>query len=197
MDEEAEVDVTVTPAMLQQDVVRLNLGCNRNALEGWTNVDLVNFKGVDVRTNLDARWPWEDGSVDYIRAYDLVEHLRSNIHTMNEAWRVLRIGGTLEILVPSTDGRGAFQDPTHISWWNVNTFYYFAVIQEDDQYRSHHLRRIYAPHLIKAAFEVHLDESGPTEDGVIYIGAKCIKVPDPGDCEAPDECDEPGVRDEG
>lgn len=25
---------------------------------------------------------------------------------------------------PSTDGRGAFQDPAHRSWWNENSFWY-------------------------------------------------------------------------
>ncbi len=181
-----EQDVSM-PSLEQKDIVRLNLGCNRRAMEGWVNVDLVRFRGVDRTTNLDHDWPWEDDSVDYIRAYDLVEHLRSNIHTMNEAWRVLRPGGVFEILVPSTDGRGAWQDPTHISFWNTNSFYYYAVMpDESGNHRSHPWRQLYAPHLIQAAFEVHLDEKGPTEDGIMYILAKLIKHPDPGDCEPPE-----------
>ncbi len=39
---------------------------------------------------------------------------------MNEIWRICKPGATLDILVPSTDGRGAFQDPTHVSFWNIN-----------------------------------------------------------------------------
>ncbi|MDP1796315.1 MAG: hypothetical protein Q8K78_02485, partial [Planctomycetaceae bacterium] len=27
---------------------------------------------------------------------------------------------------PSTDGRGAFQDPTHVSFWNSNSFWYYT-----------------------------------------------------------------------
>ena len=30
------------------------------------------------------------------------------------------------IEVPSTDGRGAFQDPTHVSFWNENSFTYYT-----------------------------------------------------------------------
>jgi hypothetical protein len=45
---------------------------------------------------------------------------------MEEAYRVLADGGWLMISVPSTDGRGAFQDPTHISYWNENSFWYWT-----------------------------------------------------------------------
>jgi hypothetical protein len=45
---------------------------------------------------------------------------------MNEAFRVLAPGGWLLIEVPSTDGRGAFQDPTHVSFWNENSIWYYT-----------------------------------------------------------------------
>ena len=40
--------------------------------------------------------------------------------------RVLAPGGWAFIEVPSTDGRGAFQDPTHVSYWNENSFLYYT-----------------------------------------------------------------------
>lgn len=48
------------------------------------------------------------------------------LHFMNEAQRILKMKGTLDIWVPTTDGRGWAQDPTHVSHWNVNTFMYFC-----------------------------------------------------------------------
>jgi hypothetical protein len=45
---------------------------------------------------------------------------------MNEIWRILKPGGIVDISVPSTDGRGAFQDPTHVSFWNINSFMYYC-----------------------------------------------------------------------
>ena len=45
---------------------------------------------------------------------------------MNEIWRVLVDGGWLLSRTPSTDGRGAFQDPTHCSYWNENSFFYYT-----------------------------------------------------------------------
>jgi SAM-dependent methyltransferase len=76
--------------------------------------------------DLDEAWPLRDSSVGILRAYDAIEHLRDPIHTMNEAYRVLAPGGFFMIQVPSTDGRGAFQDPTHVSFWNPNSFWYYT-----------------------------------------------------------------------
>jgi hypothetical protein len=45
---------------------------------------------------------------------------------MSEIHRVLAHGGWAFIEVPSTDGRGAFQDPTHVSFWNENSFLYYT-----------------------------------------------------------------------
>jgi hypothetical protein len=45
---------------------------------------------------------------------------------MSEIYRVLADGGWAFIEVPSTDGRGAFQDPTHVSYWNENSFWYYT-----------------------------------------------------------------------
>jgi O-antigen biosynthesis protein len=45
---------------------------------------------------------------------------------MNELYRVLAPGGWLMTGTASTDGRGAFQDPTHQSFWNPNSFWYYT-----------------------------------------------------------------------
>jgi SAM-dependent methyltransferase len=107
--------------------MKLNLGSADRFLPGYTNVDLYQYGNVDVVTDLSQRWPWEDSVADEILAHDIIEHLPDKIHTMNEAHRVLRRGGLFDIVVPTTDGRGAFQDPTHVSFWNRNSFFYFCL----------------------------------------------------------------------
>lgn len=104
--------------------MNLNLGCCDRHELGYQNVDLV--PPADVVCDLSETWPWDDSSVDNIRAWDIIEHLPNKIHTMNEAWRVLKQGGCFDIEVPTTDGRGAFQDPTHVSYWNRNSFFYYT-----------------------------------------------------------------------
>jgi len=157
---------TIVTRKLPNEWVKINLGCNQNALRGWINVDIHEFDGVDVVANLEERWPWDDNSVDYIRAYDILEHLHSPIHSMNEAWRVLAHGGILEVLVPSTDGRGAFQDPTHVSFWNQNSFLYY----------SKKLKGGFYPHLILCDFDCKVMDSQANQAGVIWTFALCRAV---------------------
>ena len=90
---------------------------------GYESIDLAN---ADITANLDEAWPIESGSVGVFRAHDALEHLRNPIHVMKEAYRCLAPNGWFLILVPSTDGRGAFQDPTHVSFWNSNSFWYYT-----------------------------------------------------------------------
>jgi len=78
-----------------------------------------------------------------IRAVKAPQRRYGIIHFMNEAWRVLKPGGRLDALIPSTDGRGWSQDPTHVSHWNENSFLYFC----DPLYM-----KLY-PHLIKCKFK--------------------------------------------
>lgn len=71
-------------------------------------------------------WDIGDNSVGVISAKYALEHLENPIHAMNEAYRVLAGGGFLFIEVPSTDGRGAFQHPSHKSFFNENSFQYYT-----------------------------------------------------------------------
>jgi SAM-dependent methyltransferase len=104
--------------------MKLNLGSCDREFPGYTSVDIC--PPADIIADLARPWPWEDSSIDEIRAYDIIEHLPNKQHTMNEAWRVLRHGGRFDIDVPTTDGRGAWQDPTHVSYWNRNSFLYYT-----------------------------------------------------------------------
>ncbi len=112
--------------------------------------------------DLSKPWPWEDSSIDHIRAHDIIEHLADKIHTMNEAWRVLKPGGIFEIAVPTTDGPGAWQDPTHVSFWNRNSFMYFEA-------GNPHLVRFGRAYGIKCAFRILREQLEQVFDGVTKL----------------------------
>jgi len=104
--------------------MKLNLGCGDSPMTGWVNVDLFPSPGI-VIADLRDTWPWQDCSVDAVRAWHVFEHLPDRVHTMNELWRVMRPGAIAEIQVPTTDGPAAFSSPTHVSYWHRQTFLHF------------------------------------------------------------------------
>jgi glycosyltransferase involved in cell wall biosynthesis len=138
--------------------LRVNLGCGDAAVAGFLNVDRFPGPRVDQQVDLTEAWPWADGSVGEVRAWDVIEHLPDKLHTMNEMWRVLHHGGRAEIVVPTTDGPGAFQDPTHVSFWHRRSFLYY---EAGNPYRE----RFAESYGIKAAFRVVRERIEATMDG--------------------------------
>lgn len=104
--------------------MRLNLGACDRRFPGFLSVDIA--PPADVVTDLSKPWPWADSTVEAVKAFDIIEHIEDKIHLMNELHRVMKPGARVEIEVPSaTHGAGAFQDPTHKSYWTLNSFQYF------------------------------------------------------------------------
>jgi glycosyltransferase involved in cell wall biosynthesis len=141
----------------QRDGMKLNLGCCDAPLPGFINVDMIPAPGIEV-VDLRETWPWGDNSVKYIRAFDIIEHLPEKIFTMNEMWRVLQPGGRAEIAVPTTDGPGAWQDPTHVSFWNRRSFLYY---EAGNPYRERFARH----YGIRAKFKIVQERTDQTQDG--------------------------------
>lgn len=104
--------------------MKLNLGCGDTPMAGWVNVDLFPERGVQI-VDLRDHWPWEDSSIEAVRAWHVFEHLPDRVHTMNELWRVLAPAAVAEIQVPTIDGTAAFSSPTHVSYWHRQTFKHF------------------------------------------------------------------------
>jgi O-antigen biosynthesis protein len=127
---------TIQPMLLkwakQNGLLALDLGAAHNPAPGYLTIDMhspADYIG-DVFEILEG---FEDNSVGVIRAVDFLEHIPDKIRLWNEMYRVLAHGGMVLSLTPSTDGRGAYQDPTHNSFYNQNSFWYFA----DEEYRKY------------------------------------------------------------
>lgn len=139
-------------------MIKLNLGCGLRKEEGYINIDNSARVKPDLVCDIASGLPYDDNSIDEILAVDFLEHLeRIEVLTlMDEIWRVLKPGCIFQHRTPSSDGRGAFQDPYHKSFWNINTWkYYFS----DPAYRD-----LYGT---KANFKIlHLED--------VYTGDKIV-----------------------
>ena len=126
------------------ETISLDLGCGpkpKNLFNAskFFGIDL-NAKGENIyKLRLGVEnIPFDDNSVDYITAYDLIEHIPRYsdypevggspfIFLMNDIYRVLKKDGVFLSMTPVYPFLGAFQDPTHNNIMTVQTFqYYFS-----------------------------------------------------------------------
>jgi len=107
----------------KKGLLKVDLGGGLYPRPGYTTIDM---QDADITCDLNDGIPLDDNSVGVINASHVIEHLRDPIKTMREIHRVLAHGGWAFIEVPSTDGRGAWQDPTHVSFWNEHSFWYYT-----------------------------------------------------------------------
>lgn len=108
----------------KQGLLCVDIGGGLNPVSGYITIDQRDT--AHIQADLNKRFPLGDNTVGVLNASHILEHLDDPIHTMQEIHRVLAHGGWAFIEVPSTDGRGAFQDPTHVSFWNENSFWYYT-----------------------------------------------------------------------
>lgn len=108
----------------EKGLLKVDIGGGLNPYPGYTTVDLR--ETADYVADLNDGIPLPDNSVGVLNASHILEHLTDKTKIMSEIHRVLAPGGWAFIEVPSTDGRGAFQDPTHVSYWNENSFMYYT-----------------------------------------------------------------------
>jgi len=106
--------------------MNLNLGCGLTKIEGCINIDIRPEMGPDLVCDC-LNLPYADNTIDVVYAIDFLEHIPigKTVAMIEEIYRVLKPEGVLVHFTPSTDGRGAFQDPTHLSYWNINSWFYF------------------------------------------------------------------------
>ena len=104
-------------------LLKIDLGGGLFPREGYTTIDQTDG---DIICDLNNGIPLKDNSVGVINASHVIEHLKDPIKTMREIHRVLAHGGWAFIEVPSTEGNGAWCDPTHVSFWNEDSFPYYT-----------------------------------------------------------------------
>lgn len=125
-------------------LMKVDIGGGLNPYPGYVTVDTRDH--ADYVQDLNDGIPLPDNSVGVLNASHILEHIHDKTKIMSEIHRVLAHGGWAFIEVPSTDGRGAYQDPTHVSYWNENSFLYYtdkylADFIDNDSIRFQEFRR--------------------------------------------------------
>jgi predicted SAM-dependent methyltransferase len=109
--------------------LKLNLGSGTNPREGFVNVD-ANAAHKPDRVALLPPIPFPDESCELVFSSHFLEHLTKAdaSRLVAEAWRVLVPGGEFEAIVPYAFHEWAVQDPTHLSFWVPESFYYYTEV---------------------------------------------------------------------
>ena len=109
---------------------KLNVGCGRNIMAGWINLDSFPLPGVDVIADLNqcASKPLElqTDSVSEFLLSHVLEHIDNILPMMQELHRIACHGATMTIRVPHGASDDAFEDPTHVRQIFPGSFGYFS-----------------------------------------------------------------------
>ncbi|WP_089335917.1 class I SAM-dependent methyltransferase [Blastococcus mobilis] len=83
--------------------VRVNIGCGRKPIEGWINTDVV--WQADAYLDVTQPWPVPAGSVDYIYADNVIEHIPLEIGraVFRHAYEALKPGGVFRLATPDVE----------------------------------------------------------------------------------------------
>lgn len=115
----------------EKSTVTVDLGCGPIPQNKFSANKVI---GLDLRSNKNngvlqvrlgfERLPFDDDSIDYLTAYDLLEHIPRHVELpgknynpfiflMNECYRVLKKGGVFLSMTPVYPFSHVFSDPTH------------------------------------------------------------------------------------
>lgn len=117
---------TISGADGQSSLKILDLGCGKKKRLGAIGVDYSDRHNADVIHNLNVfPYPFESNSIDQVYLDNVLEHLESPISVMEEIYRITKLGGSVKVIVPYFRSRWAFIDPTHLTFYTVNSFAYY------------------------------------------------------------------------
>ena len=109
---------------------KLNVGCGRNLIPGWVNLDSYPLPGVDIVADLETcgntPLPLADASVEEFLLSHVLEHIRNVLPMMQDLHRIAAPDAKMIVRVPYGATDDAFEDPTHVRQLFTGSFGYFS-----------------------------------------------------------------------
>jgi SAM-dependent methyltransferase len=103
---------------------KLNFGCGKVIKKGWINVDIQKYPDIDKSFDFEKfPYPFENDTFDYVLADNVFEHLNNLNLVLRELHRICKDGAKIRIIVPYYNCKGAYNDVTHVHFFNETTFY--------------------------------------------------------------------------
>ena len=107
--------------------MKLNLGCGKDTMEGYVNMDIVPLPWVDTLHDLEQLpYPFEDNTFEEIYCSHVLEHVADLTVTMRELVRIAKDGCLIKVKVPYFANPNGWSDPTHHRLFTSYTFDYFT-----------------------------------------------------------------------
>jgi SAM-dependent methyltransferase len=111
-------------------LAKINVGCGRNVMPNWINLDSFPLAGVDIVADLEtcasSPLPLANNSADEFLLSHVLEHIRNVLPMMQELHRIAVPDAKMIIRVPYGSSDDAFEDPTHVRQIFVGSFGYFS-----------------------------------------------------------------------
>jgi len=111
--------------------MKLNLGCGKDKLKGYINMDMRDY-GHNIVRDVRRGIPFNNNTFDEVYTSHFMEHIgHEDIYfVVEEVYRVLKDKGLFIIRVPHSGTPHAFY-PDHVSYWNVEMLH--ALIEDPYQ----------------------------------------------------------------
>lgn len=121
-------EMDVGPYLTRNPLI-LELGCGgQKRDDSAVGIDLLDLPGVDILGDvIEVLCALPDNSVDAMYSEHFMEHIAQPRLLLEEAARVLKVGGEFRAVIPHFSNPWFYSDPTHRSFFGLYTFAYWVV----------------------------------------------------------------------
>ena len=122
----------VIQSITTEKKIVLELGCGSNKRHAEAiGIDALDYSCVDIVGDIyEVLAQFPSNSVDEVYSYHFIEHIENINKLVEELSRVVKLGGTIDFVVPHFSNPYFYSDPTHRNFFGLYTFCYFSAASQ-------------------------------------------------------------------